>query len=89
MTITHDAQEKAFENGQLVGDMRHWSMKWREADRVQSGKARPSFPEILFHLRYIQEQLAQMQTQSEYHTAQQHFHAAEDKLRELIERVKQ
>jgi len=88
MTITHDAQEKAFENGQLVGEMRHWSMKWREADKVQSGKSRPSFPEILFHLRYIQEQLASMQKQTEYHTAQQHFQAAEKKLNELIELVK-
>lgn len=88
MTITHDAQEKAFQNGQLVGDMRQWSMKWREADRISSENARPSFHEILFHLRYIQEQLAQMQTQSEYHTVQQHFQAAEYRLRELIELVK-
>lgn len=82
MTITHDADQKAFERGQLAGEMKLW-YRDKPVDNPPL-----SLPEILFHLKYIHEQLASMQKQTEFHTAQQHFQAAEDRLRELIERVK-
>lgn len=81
MTITHDAQEKAFENGQLVGDMRQWSMKWREADKV-------SLPSIAEELRAIHELHNQARAARDYNEATRLFQQAQWKLISLIERVK-
>lgn len=81
MTITHDAQEKAFENGQLVGDMRHWSMKWREADKV-------ALPSIAEELRAIHELHNKARAARDYNEATRLFQQAQGKLRSLIERVK-
>lgn len=86
MTITHDAQEKAFENGQLVGDMRHWSMKWREADRnpmqpLSANGILPALKSILSHIQSLQVTI-------DHHDHMNAILAAERELRELIERIK-
>lgn len=87
MTITHDTQEKAFANGRLAQEMRGFaSVKWYRDKPAETPPL--SFPEIHFHLQYIQEQLFLARKQGEYHLAQKHFQAAESKLQELIERVK-
>ena len=46
-----------------------------------------SFPEIHFHLKYIQKQLLLARKQGEYHLAQKHFELVENKLNELIASV--
>lgn len=92
MTITHDAQEKAFQNGQLAQQMQDFAdngttgIRWYQDQPNHNPHL--SFPEIHFHLKYIQEQLFLARKQGEYHLAQKHFQEVESKLQELIERVK-
>ncbi len=92
MTITHDAQEKAFENGKLAQQMQDFAdngttgIRWYQDQPNHNPPL--SFHEIHFHLKYIQEQLFLARKQGEYHLAQKHFQEVESKLQELIERVK-
>lgn len=76
MTITHDAQEKAFENGQLAGEMIAWYQD------------KPSgMPSIADALREIQELLNQAKSTADWHESDRLFRRAQEKLEGLIKKV--
>jgi len=87
MTITHDTEPKSFANGRLAQEMQDFaSVKWY---RDKPAEPPPlSFPEIHSRLKYIQEQLNYGRCSIDYIAAQRHFQEVENKLHELVERVK-